>query len=257
MRLALCGFLVLIMAAMAQAQSVMLAWDSAPGATGYQVQRCVVPAGQATCTPTSLPGATTSFPTYTDTSLPSGTLMYTVIATASGQSSAPSNQVSVTVGAPPLTPPVALSVTVLIPQSRLTIQVDSQETGMAGVAVLALDSNPATFWHTHWQGGVAPGYPHWATLALDTEWWVSGLYYLPRQDMANSRIREYRIEGSRDNVTWTVLAQGTLTPNDTAAKVVRWPVVLLKYVTLYGVSSWNGLPFAGAAELSLIVGQSP
>ena len=258
MRLWLCALLLLAWTVQAQAQSVLLAWDPVIGATGYQVMGCELLTGQTTCTLHDLPGATPTTTTYTDTAVVAGKrYLYGVVATASGLRSDPSNTVIAAVGAPPMTAPGSMALTVLIPQNRLAIQVDSQETvSENGRARNALDGNPMTFWHTRWSTAPTP-YPHWVKLALPSEWWVAGVYYLPRQDNANGRIKDYRIEGSRDKVTWTVLASGSFAPNDTSAKLVRFAPVLVRYVTLYGLSAWNGLPFASAAELGLIAGTAP
>ena len=250
---------------LAQAQSlspaVQLVWDPVvhPQLAGYALQRCQVPAGQSTCTPVDLPGASvgTAVTTYTDTQVTSGvTYRYTAVAlcpACTPTRSAASNVVTIQVGAPPATPPV-LGAVALLPQTATVATASSQEAGME--ARQTLDGQVSTFWHTRWTGTNVPGYPHWLRLNLGTAWWVSGLLYLPRQDMSNGWIKSYRIEGQGTDQAWTVLASGTWA-STRSAKEVRWAPVLVVAIRLVALSEIAGQAWASAAEVQLLQGLQP
>ena len=67
---------------------------------------------------------------------------------------------------------------------------DSAEPGYA--ADLALDGDPATFWHTAYSPQPAP-LPHWLVVDLGKTVAVHGLRLTPRADMANGRIARAEI----------------------------------------------------------------
>jgi len=107
----------------------------------------------------------------------------------------------------------------LINRAGWTITADSQETaGESGQATNALDGNPATIWHTQWQAA-NPVHPHWLVVNLGAASTVSGFRYLPRQDIANGRIANYKFYISSDGVAWTQVAQGTFANNATENNV--------------------------------------
>ncbi len=61
-----------------------------------------------------------------------------------------------------------------------------------GRADNVFDLQPTTFWHTQWEGA-QPAHPHRLVLDLGKVQTVTGLRYLPRQDSANGRIKDYRV----------------------------------------------------------------
>ena len=139
-----------------------------------------------------------------------------------------------------------------IPRDRLTVSADSQElTGENGRAANAIDGQPATFWITPWTDlATAPRHPHWLLLQLPSPTPVTGLTYVPRQDMSNGRIRDYRVWTSMDGQTWQEVARGTM-PDTTGPKVMSWPAREVRYVKLESLSEVNGDRYAGAAEVTL------
>jgi hypothetical protein len=276
MRLAVAFALLLALTVSVRAQpgpAVVLAWDPPrdnagqvpPGLTGYQLQRCTVPAGQSSCTPQDLPQAIVpaTQTSYNDTEVTRGArYIYAVVALCLGCQSArspPSNAIPVTVGAAPTTAPTALTVAVVMPQSILVATADSQETqGEDGRATNAIDGKPPTYWHSQWKTALPP-LPHRLQLALLSEWWVAGLRYLPRQDAGfNGTIADFRVEVSRDGATWQEVAHGTWPAVGKDWREVRWGPVLAKYVRLWAVSETHGNPaWTSAAEVQLIAGQAP
>ncbi len=230
---------------------------------GYQVQRCLVPAGQPTCVPQDLAGATTASTTFTDTPPQLGVYQYAVVALCTqcpwGRS-LPSNILTVTLGTPPVPPPSAVRADTLLPPARLLATADSQETRAtpAAPAALVLDGQANTLWHSQYTPTLAP-LPHWLRLDLQGGlWWTSGLTVLPRQDLsANGMIKDYRVEGSPDGVTWTTLASGTW-PATRAPQTVRWAAVLTQAVRLVVLSNQqNQCCYASASEVAILGASQP
>jgi beta-galactosidase len=66
-----------------------------------------------------------------------------------------------------------------------------------GSADNLFDLQPTTYWHTRWQG-TAPKHPHLVILDLGSSQTLTGLRLLPRQDMANGRIKDCRVYLSKE-----------------------------------------------------------
>lgn len=73
----------------------------------------------------------------------------------------------------------------------------------------AIDGNPATRWHTPYNGST-PAHPHTFTVHLGGPKVVTGFKYLPRSDQAYGVVAKWRFETSRNGTTWTPVAQGDL-----------------------------------------------
>ncbi len=88
----------------------------------------------------------------------------------------------------------------------------SSEDTVSGVAGRAIDGDPATIWHTDWRTNPGnandPSHPHELLVDLGAGYALTGLNYLPRQDMPNGRIIDYRVEVSDDGLDWSVVASG-------------------------------------------------
>jgi glucose/arabinose dehydrogenase len=139
-----------------------------------------------------------------------------------------------------------------LPQSTITVRaVSSQETvGENGVGTNAVDGDPATIWHTRYQGGVV-GHPHQIELDLGTSRTVTCLHYLPRQDgWPNGRIAGYEVHTSADGTNWgTVAASGTWTTG--GENRACFSARSARFVRLRALSEVNGNPWAAAAELNV------
>lgn len=248
---------LLLLLGSALVQALTLTWTPVvwpPGTTqrGYQLQRCHVTAPATTCTPVDAAGALvpSSATAYLAT-LPflPGVDLWAVRAvgvtqTGVAQQSPPSNQ-AVVVTVAPASAFQALPGTT----DRLAASADSQETGEA--ATRAADGQAATFWQTQWRTA-QPGYQHWLLLDLGTPRAIRCLHYLPRQDATlQGRIKDYRIEIGMTPAGIGTVRTGTFAPNDLTRKRVCWAPQVAQYVGLYGLSSWDGQPFAAAAEVTL------
>jgi beta-galactosidase len=72
------------------------------------------------------------------------------------------------------------------------VHVTSEEAGDDGYAENVFDLQATTIWHSRWKG-VKPKHPHAIVIDLGAVRDVSGLRYLPRQDLPNGRIKEFRL----------------------------------------------------------------
>jgi len=124
-------------------------------------------------------------------------------------------------------------------------------------AVLAIDGNPNTFWHTLWSGG-NPGHPHHIAVDMGEEVAVTGFTYLPRQDGRQIKgvIGEFEFYVSNDANDWgRPVATGRF---DKIEVDPRGRVVLMtrpatgRYFKLVSLSAPGGEPYAGAAEVGVL-----
>lgn len=145
-------------------------------------------------------------------------------------------------------------VPVLVPQSQMTVRsVDSEETvALNGARTRVLDGNPATFWHTRYNGGTVAPLPHEIQLDLGTARAVTDLYYLPRPGPSpNGRIGRYEVYVSANGSSWgTPVATGTL-PNTNAEQQIRFLPKTGRYVRLRALSEVNGNAWTSIAELNV------
>ena len=126
-------------------------------------------------------------------------------------------------------------------------------------ATKAFDNNPSTFWHTSWSAD-APGHPHHLAVDMDKEYSVSGFTYLPRQDrqVPDSMIENWRFEVSSDGESWKPVAQGQFgnIVNDPSRRIEFFEKPLsCRYFKLVSLSGAQGKPYAGAAEIQMIMSE--
>jgi beta-galactosidase len=73
------------------------------------------------------------------------------------------------------------------------IYADSEELqGDDGDSESVLDGDDSTFWHTEWCSR-SPAHPHALVIDLGAEQTIVGVRCLPRQDMSNGRIKNFRV----------------------------------------------------------------
>ncbi len=133
----------------------------------------------------------------------------------------------------------------MLQQLGATIRADSEVPGHE--AVLAMDDDPDTCWHTKWEPSPAP-MPHELVMDLGREVTLTGITYLPRQDMANGRIADFDLfaDGSRiASARW---------PNTSELQILRFnQPVTTRSLRLVIKSECNGNAFASVAELDVLV----
>ncbi len=149
--------------------------------------------------------------------------------------------------APPFTDTCMLEF--FVPQNEMSIHyVDSEASSEP--ALLALDGNPNTFWHTEY-GSSNPSHPHELQLDLGAEYPLTGFLYTPRQSGTNGRIANYEFYVSTDGVNWgSVLASGTWA-NDADQKEIAIAKTAARYVRLRALSEVNANAWASVAEFNV------
>lgn len=115
----------------------------------------------------------------------------------------------------------------------------------------ALDGDPQTIWHTEFVGAM-PGYPHEMVIDLGRSADTSAFQYVPRQDAANGRVKEWEIYASADRENWGEKIASGEWSNDATVKTIRLDAKGIRYVRFVGLSSVNDLPYMSAAEMIVI-----
>jgi beta-galactosidase len=69
--------------------------------------------------------------------------------------------------------------------------------GDDGNAESVLDGDDSTFWHTEWFSR-SPAHPHALVIDFGAAQTIAGVRCLPRQDLPNGRIKNFRIYLSTD-----------------------------------------------------------
>lgn len=131
-----------------------------------------------------------------------------------------------------------------------TIEADSAHRDYP--ATNAVDGDPDTFWHTDWEPAPAP-MPHALILDLKAPRLITGLRYVPRQDMTNGRIAEYAVQLSDDGLAWgDPVASGKL-PTTASPRVIQFAQPRSsRYVKLTVLRAAENKPHASAAEIDII-----
>ncbi len=129
-------------------------------------------------------------------------------------------------------------------------------------AVLAIDGDPNTFWHTRWNGG-NPGHPHHLAVDMGQAVEATGLAYLPRQDGRHGKgvIGEYEFYVSQTGQAWgEAVAKGSFDriELDASGRVVLLTrPVTARYFKLVSLNAPNNEPYAGAAEVDVLGKPTP
>lgn len=134
------------------------------------------------------------------------------------------------------------------------VRASSESTFNQKFARNAIDGDPATLWHTQFQGELKQ-HPHELVIDLGAEYTIRGFRYLARQDNGwNGAIKdcEFCVSDKPDQFGPPV-AKATF-QKTRKAQAVSCPPVRGRYVRLRALSEVNGGPWASVAELG-VVGQ--
>ncbi|MEN7547742.1 discoidin domain-containing protein [Rapidithrix thailandica] len=78
-----------------------------------------------------------------------------------------------------------------------------------GAAAYLIDQDAASFWHSQWYQA-KPDYPHSFTVDMGATHEVKGLVFDQRGEKYNGRVKDYTLEVSNDNTSWTKVGDFTL-----------------------------------------------
>jgi F5/8 type C domain/Glycosyl hydrolases family 2, sugar binding domain/Glycosyl hydrolases family 2 len=133
------------------------------------------------------------------------------------------------------------------------IKVDSEAPGYP--AGNATDENPSTIWHTPWEQG-APSYPHEIQIELPQSVEIKGFTYLPRQDMSNGWIDQYKAYVSTDGQNWgQPAATGRFEKNRDPKRILFEKGIKGRFFRFVALSGFEGQKFASVAEINLVINE--
>ncbi|HWI59968.1 MAG TPA: discoidin domain-containing protein, partial [Bacillota bacterium] len=130
---------------------------------------------------------------------------------------------------------------------RLGVRIRADSEAPGHEAARAIDQDPDTCWHTQYDPSPVP-MPHELVIEFGHEVTLTGLTYLPRQDMANGRIANYELLADSGRI-----ASGKW-PNTSELQTLHFnQPVTTRTLRLVVQSETNGHPFASVAELDVIL----
>jgi hypothetical protein len=131
------------------------------------------------------------------------------------------------------------------------VRVDSEDRANDHLAAMAIDGDPETFWHTRWQPD--DPMPHEIVIDMRGEVLLTGVTYLPRQDMANGRIVEAEIYCSDDLAHWGQALAKAKWRNSADRQTTKFSrSTKARYLKLVATREQRGQPFAAIAELDIL-----
>ena len=132
------------------------------------------------------------------------------------------------------------------------VSVDSQHSG--NEACLAFDGKNDTFWHTEW-GSVEPACPHTIVIDMASEYKVTAITYLSRQDgNQNGMVKNFEVYLSNDGSTWGSPVVSGQFKNTTSQQVAKLTTTTKgRYLKFVAKSEINGKPWTSAAEIGIQV----
>jgi len=122
-------------------------------------------------------------------------------------------------------------------------------------AANAIDGDPTTIWHTHWEPTPVP-MPHSLTLDLKSPQRIAGIRYVPRQDMTNGRIASYAVHVSADGRSWgDPVASGAFSRGRKTMTIRFARMQSARFVKLTATREVDGKPYASAAEVDVMLSE--
>ncbi|MCK3685428.1 discoidin domain-containing protein [Maribellus sp. YY47] len=131
------------------------------------------------------------------------------------------------------------------------LYVDSQETAAEdGKAINAFDGESGTIWHTSWSQS-SPAQPHEIQIDLADTFQISSLTYLPRQNSANGRIKDYEIYISDRKENWGQPVMSGTFDSGSGPKTLTFSPTTGRYFKFKSLSEQNGNNWTAIAEIDL------
>ena len=150
-------------------------------------------------------------------------------------------------------PVMSYDFSLFIDKSAWTVKsVDSEHND--NKAIYAIDGKNDTFWHTYWSwGGGDPTCPHTIVIDMATNYNVTAITYLARQDGSqNGMVKAYEIYLSTDGQTWGSAAVTGTFQNTTALQTAKLShTTTARYLKFVAKSEINGGAWSSAAEIGI------
>ncbi|MCF7568779.1 alpha-L-fucosidase [Sabulilitoribacter arenilitoris] len=121
-------------------------------------------------------------------------------------------------------------------------------------AVLAIDGDPQTYWHTQW-GDNPPQNPHDIIVGLGEELDLTGFTYLPRNDGLGGICKSYVFEVSMDGKNWEIAKKGefgNIKNNPINQMMFFSKIYKAKYIRFTSLDNINGDAYLSMAELGVL-----
>ncbi len=137
---------------------------------------------------------------------------------------------------------------ILLNRAGWVVTADSEEVSAeTAPATRVIDGSTSTFWHTKWSGSPVPSHPHELIIDLGSPQPIGGFTYLPRQNSANGRIKDWRFHWSDDGINWSdPVASGSFT-NSAALQSVQFAAPTVGSIARY---YWTNVSGSSIAELT-------
>jgi hypothetical protein len=119
-------------------------------------------------------------------------------------------------------------------------------------AINAIDGKADTIWHTEWQED-SPGFPHLIQIDTQNQTAMTGVRWLPRQDMYRGLIKDYEIYVSSDRETWgEPVLSGVFEESQDWIEVRFDKPVTGRYLRLKALSGYHDLKYVCIAEIEVL-----
>lgn len=135
-------------------------------------------------------------------------------------------------------------------RSKWTATASSEENGGPyedGYARFAIDNNSVTFWHTRYTGST-PAYPHWISIDMQKTQVFDGIFIQPR---GQNVTKEFKVEVSPDNKTWTNAGRFTLAKNGNLQKFTLSGSKSARYLKITCLNGYDDSPYTSIKELGI------
>ncbi|MHC5118029.1 MAG: discoidin domain-containing protein [Planctomycetota bacterium] len=119
-------------------------------------------------------------------------------------------------------------------------------------AINAIDGKADTIWHTEWQED-SPGFPHLIQIDTQNQTAMTGIRWLPRQDMFRGLIKDYEIYISTDGKTWgdpVLTGSFEASPNWMEARFDK--PVTGRYLRLKALTGYYDQKYVSIAEIEVL-----
>ncbi|MCB9853329.1 MAG: DUF4981 domain-containing protein [Phycisphaerales bacterium] len=140
----------------------------------------------------------------------------------------------------------------LLPHSDWKVIFADSERPGEGDAIRAIDGDPRTYWHTQW-GDDEPKAPHEIRIDLGAAYELTGVTYLPRQDMDHGHVADYELFTSMDSTAWGApVSRGRFKAGNSLKRIDFDRPRITRYVRFVAKSEMLGRPWTSVAELDVV-----
>lgn len=136
---------------------------------------------------------------------------------------------------------------IMIEMDNATAGSEESNSSTEGSAMVALDGNRSTLWHTDWNG--CSDEEKWITIDMGKEYTFSKVKYVPRSSQMNGIITQYTLYSSNNGEQWDEITTGTWNRDNTEKEVIFSPITV-RYFKLKATTQDS---FASASEIYLRV----